>query len=129
VKRATINGVNCEGVAKFTYCGTLISKDNNVEKEIQKQILAGNRTYSAAISLFKSRLFSTATKILLYKTLIRLVVSSRAHSRLYGEKEEEEEGEGEEKKYSSFLSVTSGICHKVDWNCNLLGYYAASSDN
>jgi len=33
---------------------TLISNDNSVEKEIQRRILAGNRTYFAAISLFRS---------------------------------------------------------------------------
>ena len=55
--------------------GTLISNDNSVEKEIQRHILASNRTYFAAISLFRSRLLSRATKIILYKTLIRPVVS------------------------------------------------------
>jgi hypothetical protein len=75
VKRVTINGVTYEGVAEFIYLGTLISNDNSVEKEIQKRIFVGNRTYFAAISLFRSRLLSRATKILLYKTLIRLVVS------------------------------------------------------
>jgi len=75
VKGVTINGVTYEGVAEFIYLGTLISNENSVEKEIQKRILAGNRTYFAAISLFRSRLLSRATKILLYKTLIRPVVS------------------------------------------------------
>jgi hypothetical protein len=74
VKGATINGVTYEGVAEFIYLGTLISNDNSVEKEIQRRILAGNRTYFAVISLFMSRLLSRATKILLYKTLIRPVV-------------------------------------------------------
>jgi hypothetical protein len=64
-----------EGVADFIYLGTLISNDNSAEKEIQRRILAGNRTYFAAISLFRSRLLSRATKILLCKTLIRPVVS------------------------------------------------------
>jgi hypothetical protein len=36
VKRETINGVTYEGVAKFIYLGTLITNDNNVEKEIQR---------------------------------------------------------------------------------------------
>jgi len=54
---------------------TLISNDKSVEKEIQNHILVGNRTYFAAISLFRIRLLSRATKILLYKTLIRPVVS------------------------------------------------------
>jgi len=54
VKGATINGGTYEGVAEFIYWGTLISNDNSVEKETQRRILAGNRTYFAAISLFKS---------------------------------------------------------------------------
>jgi hypothetical protein len=68
VKRKTINGVTCEGGAEFIYLGMLISNENNVEKEIQRRILAGNRTYFAAIRLFRSRLLSRGTKILLYKT-------------------------------------------------------------
>jgi hypothetical protein len=75
VKGVTINGVTYKGVAEFIYFGTLNSNDNSVEKEILKRILAGNRTYFAAISLFRSRLLSRATKILLYKILIRPVVS------------------------------------------------------
>ena len=53
----TINGVTYEGVAEFIYLGTLISNDNSVEKEMQRRILAGSRTYFAAISPFRSRLF------------------------------------------------------------------------
>jgi hypothetical protein len=75
VKGVTIHGVTYEGVAEFIYFGTLIFNDNSVEKEIQKRILAGNRTYFAATSLFRSRLLSRVTKILLYKTLMRPVVS------------------------------------------------------
>jgi len=53
VKGATINGVTYEGVAEFIYWGTLISNDNGIEKEIQRCILAGNRTYFATINLFR----------------------------------------------------------------------------
>ena len=75
MKGATINGVAYEGVADFIYLGsTLISNDNSVQKEIQRRTLAGNRTYFAAISLFRNRLLSRATKIRLYKTLISPVV-------------------------------------------------------
>jgi len=76
MKGTTINGVTYEGVAEFIYLGTLISNDNSAEKETQRRILAGsNRTYFAAISLFRNRLLSRATKIRLYKTLIRPVVT------------------------------------------------------
>ena len=74
VKGVTINCVTYEGVAEFIYLGMLIRNDISVEKEIQKRILAGNRTYFAAVSLFGSRLLSRATKIILYKTLIRPAV-------------------------------------------------------
>jgi len=89
VKRATINGVTYEGVAEFIQLGTLISNDNSVEKEIQRHILAGNRTYFAAISLFSIRLLSRATKIILYKTPIRPAVLCGAEGWTLTEKEEQ----------------------------------------
>jgi len=80
VKGATINVVTYEGVVEFIYLGMLINNDNSVEKEIKRRILASNRIYFAAISLFRSRLLSTATKIILYMTLIRPVVSYGAEA-------------------------------------------------
>ena len=68
---------------------TLISDDNSVQKGIQRRILAGNRTYFAAISLFRNRLLSRATKIILYKTLIRPVVTYGAETCTMTKKEEQ----------------------------------------
>jgi hypothetical protein len=59
-----------------------------VGKETQRRILADNRTYFAAISLFRSRLLSRAAKIILYKTLIRLVVSYGAEAWALTKKEQ-----------------------------------------
>jgi len=89
VKGATMNGVTYEGVAEFIYVGTLISNDNSVEKEIKRRILAGNSTYFAAISLFRSRFLSRSTKIILYKTLIRPIVSYGAEAWTLTKKEEQ----------------------------------------
>ena len=89
---ATINGVTYEGVAEFVrvYLGTLISNNNNsVQKQIQRRILAGNRTYFAAVSLFRNRLLSRATKIGLYKTLIIPVVTYGAETWTMTKKEEQ----------------------------------------
>jgi len=69
--------------------GLLTGSDNRVEKEIQRRILAGNRTCFATISLFKSQLLSRATKIILYKTLIRPVVSYGAEAWTLTKKEEQ----------------------------------------
>jgi len=69
--------------------GTLMSNDNSVEKEMQRRILACNRTYFAAISLFRSRFLSRATKIVLYKAPIRPVVSNGAEAWTLTKKEEQ----------------------------------------
>jgi len=69
--------------------GTLISNDKSVEKEIQRRILVANRTYFAAISLFRIRHLSRATKIILYKTPIRAVVSCGVEAWTLTKKEEQ----------------------------------------
>ena len=84
-----MNGVTYEGLAEFIYLDTLISNDNSVQKEIQNRILASNRTYFAAISLIRNRLLSRATKIRLYKTLIRPVVTYGAETWTMTKKEEQ----------------------------------------
>jgi hypothetical protein len=56
------NDVTYEGVAEYIYLGTLITNDDNVEKEIQRRILVGNRTHFAAIRLFRSRYYPEVLK-------------------------------------------------------------------
>jgi len=51
--------------------------------------LAGNRTYFAPVSLFRNRLLSRATKIRLYKTLIRPAVTYGAETWTITKKEEQ----------------------------------------
>ena len=59
------------------------------ENEIQRRILAGDRAYFAATSLFRGRLLSRATEIVLYKTLIRPAVTCGAEAWTLTEKEEQ----------------------------------------
>ena len=80
MKGATITGVTYEGLAEFIYWGSLISIGNSATKDIQRRILASNRIYFAAKSLFRSRPLSRATKVILYKTPIRPVVSYGAEA-------------------------------------------------
>ena len=89
VKGATINGVTYVRAAEYIYLGTLVSNNNSIEEEMQRHVLAGSRTYFAAISLFRSRLLSRATRIVLYKTLIRPVVLYGAERWTMMKKEEQ----------------------------------------
>jgi hypothetical protein len=59
------------------------------KKEIHRHILASNRTNFAAINLFRNRLLSRATKIQLYKTLIRPAVTYGAETWTMTKKEEQ----------------------------------------
>ena len=54
-----------------------------------KDILASSRTYFVTISLFRSRLLSRATKIILHMTLIRPVVLYGAEAWTLTKKEEQ----------------------------------------
>ena len=70
--------------------GTLISNDS-VEKEIQRRILAGNRTYFATLSsaTVSSGVDFYPELLKLYKTLIRPVVSCGAEAWTLTKKEEQ----------------------------------------
>jgi len=54
-----------------------------------RSILAINRTYFATLSLFRSRLLSRATKIILHKTPIRPVLSCGAEAWTLTKKDEQ----------------------------------------
>jgi len=87
--RGNHNWCNLWRSSQFISWGTLIGNDNGVGNEIQRRILAGDRAYFAAVSLFRSRLLSRATKIVLYKTLIRPAVTCGAEVWTLTEKEEQ----------------------------------------
>jgi hypothetical protein len=89
MKGATINGVTYEGVTEFIHLGTLLINNNSVQKGIKIWILAGNRTYFAAVILFRNRFLSTITKIRLYKTLIKPIITYGAETWTMTKKEEQ----------------------------------------
>lgn len=71
---------NFETVPRFTYLGSLITNNNDTTEEIQKRIMNANRCYFRLQNLIKSRLLSRNTKILVYKTLIRPVLTYAAET-------------------------------------------------
>lgn len=64
-----------QGVTEFKYLGVILNNENRVSSEIVNRIITGNRAYYANRSLLKSKLLTPRTKLILYKTLIRPVVT------------------------------------------------------
>jgi hypothetical protein len=70
-----VGDFNFEGVDSFTYLGSVIDNGNKMCKDIHSKILTSNHAYSTHIKLFRSKLLSRNTKLKIYKTLIRLILS------------------------------------------------------
>jgi len=59
----------------FTYLGSEVNCNNDISAEIQKLILAANRCFRGLRRHLRSHLTSRHTKILMYKVLIRPVLT------------------------------------------------------
>jgi hypothetical protein len=66
---------NLEGVESFTYLGSVTDNGNKMWKDSHSKIMTENRAYSAHIKLFRSTILSRNTKLKIYKTLIRPILS------------------------------------------------------
>uniref|UniRef100_A0A1B0DRK3 Uncharacterized protein n=1 Tax=Phlebotomus papatasi TaxID=29031 RepID=A0A1B0DRK3_PHLPP len=62
-------------VDDFKYLGSSVNSTNAMSSEIAARVLQGNRAFFSLLHLFKSRSLSTKTKIRLYKTLVRPVIT------------------------------------------------------
>ncbi|KID80942.1 endonuclease-reverse transcriptase, partial [Metarhizium majus ARSEF 297] len=68
------NGDEIEAVEEFVYLGSLVTDDNDTSREIQRRIVAGNRSYFGLRRTLRSNKVRRNTKLTIYKTLIRPVV-------------------------------------------------------
>ena len=62
-------------VHSFTYLGSDVNCNNDISEEIQKRILAANKCFHGLRKHWRSHLTSKNTKILMYKVLIRPVLT------------------------------------------------------
>lgn len=62
-------------VNEFTYLGSLVTPINDVSAEIRKRLVAANRAYFALLKTLRSRSITRGTKLVIYKTLIRPVLT------------------------------------------------------
>jgi hypothetical protein len=74
-KNLTTGEHNFEAVDEFKYVGTLINIENSVPEEIKRRTVVANRIYYGLSNIFKSKHLTWRTKIRLYKTLIRPVIT------------------------------------------------------
>lgn len=62
-------------VDQFKYLGTILTKNNEMAKEIKARTHTGNKCFFGLIKLYRARSLSRDFKKPLYTTLIRLVVT------------------------------------------------------
>ena len=64
-----------ENVENFNYLGPILNADNKMNIEIAERIAKGNKAYYANAKLIKSKFLKKNTKMKIYKTMIRPVVT------------------------------------------------------
>jgi hypothetical protein len=69
-----------EGVSEFKYLGNIIDNKNRNNKCIKERIQAGNKAYYANLQMLKSKSISRRSKLQIYKTLIRPIVTYGAET-------------------------------------------------
>jgi len=64
-----------EQVKSFRYLGSIVNVNNSIDEEIKGRISLGNEAFYANQDLFKSKLLSKKSKLRMYQTLVRPVVT------------------------------------------------------
>ena len=69
-----VKHVTFERVNSFVYLGTLITTDNNTSAKINNRIALANRSYFGLVIILKAKNINRKYKVIIYKTLIKLVL-------------------------------------------------------
>jgi hypothetical protein len=70
-----IDSMYLEQIQSYKYQGSTVNSDNSIEEKIQYRITLGNKAYYTNQFLFKSRLVSKKSKLKLYWSFIRSIVT------------------------------------------------------
>ncbi|CAG9839827.1 unnamed protein product [Diabrotica balteata] len=74
-QNVTVNTFNFERVQRFKYLGAVITADNDVTEEINRQNPVCNRCLFALDKLIKSKNLTRTSKIKIYKSIVRPVIT------------------------------------------------------
>jgi hypothetical protein len=69
------NNLHTEQVQQYKYLGSIINESNSIEEEIKERITLGIKAYYANQKFFKSRLITKYSKLKLYRTVRRPIVT------------------------------------------------------
>ncbi|KAL4142514.1 hypothetical protein QTP88_004958 [Uroleucon formosanum] len=69
-----------EKVEAFKYLGININSKNNVHEEIKERVASANRCYYSLLKLFRSKLLSRESKVILYTSYLRPVLTYRCET-------------------------------------------------
>ena len=70
-----ITQTHLEQVKSFKYLGSIVNGNKSIEEEIKERISVGNKAFYANQDLFKSKLLTKNSKLRMFKTLVRPVVT------------------------------------------------------
>jgi hypothetical protein len=70
-----VAGQSYEAVNQFIYLGSQINSKNLIQEEIRLRIQAGNRSLFANKKLMKNKDLNAASKLQIYKTIVRPIVT------------------------------------------------------
>jgi len=70
-----IDNMSFESVQSVKYLGSTVNQNNTIEEEIKERLIAGNKAFYANQKTFQNKLLSKKSKLKLYWTLIRPIVT------------------------------------------------------
>jgi len=75
IENLNIKSSYIEQVKHYKYLGSIINDNNSIEEEVKERIALGTKAYYANLKFFKSRLVTESSKLKLYRTVIRPIVT------------------------------------------------------
>lgn len=74
-QNVSINNYNFERVEQFKYLGATVTADNNITEEIKGRVQSANRCVYSLKDLFKSKTLTRYSKLKVYTTVIRPILT------------------------------------------------------